>query len=640
MLKHTFLIAVLLLPLALWSEENKELAELLESYKQSSDLSNITKRESAGLLNLYTRDDLEKMQANYLMDVLRSVPGLYFARSKKNYIRYARPSTANLPLSSIRLYINDHDMSSSSFGSAFMIWGDMPLGFIDHIEIYRGTSSIEFGNENASLVIKVYTKDASREVGGKVQLLGDDYGSMAAGGYYAQTLPSGLSYFAYLQRNSINQKVYHNYYNGKEYDFESDRDDVTFYANLFYDEWTFEAGNYSKTSGNFVGLGIHQTPTGGEFDSRHTYVHATKEFAANWKLQISYDNIDYDRNFIDENGIKIYDPTLDTTQTVLDYATRFRDDIASVILEKRLHVGEHELLFGGFYKYKGFRQNGAFSNLPSSYYIEDSYRNALHLYSFYIEDTYDYDMNTKLVASVKGDFYRYEKSVDAQNEYIMRLGVVKNIAKSQFKLFYTDSYVMVAPFQLYNDQLPYKTDPHLKYPSSQILTASLEYKMDRHSFELQGAYNKVSDSIIFVNNGYTNSAEASSFTTFQAKYSYKHDLYNRADIDIFYGKNSTGEVYSPEYGANFYLFNTIGKWDIYNELLYKCSYPANYGVEMEIEASLNWSSAVKYHYSKDLALGVKWENILDDSYQILYKGLTQPIQSVDRKLWVNMEYTF
>jgi iron complex outermembrane receptor protein len=53
-------------------------------------------------------------------------------------------------------------MSSSSFGSAFMVWGEMPIEYIDHIEVYKGSSSVEFGNEVASTIIKLYTKKAQR----------------------------------------------------------------------------------------------------------------------------------------------------------------------------------------------------------------------------------------------------------------------------------------------------------------------------------------------------------------------------------------------------------------------------------------------------------------------------------------------
>ena len=54
----------------LFSDENIEM--LLKQYRSESELSKITEKESAGLVNIFTRDDLEKMQAHTLLDVLKT----------------------------------------------------------------------------------------------------------------------------------------------------------------------------------------------------------------------------------------------------------------------------------------------------------------------------------------------------------------------------------------------------------------------------------------------------------------------------------------------------------------------------------------------------------------------------------------
>lgn len=159
------------LAFALYAKEN--ISDLLALYKEESDLSNITKKEAAGLLDVYTRDDLEKMQVRTLMDVLKTLPDIYAGRNYMNLTTLTRPTMQHMPSTAVRLYINDHDMTSASAGSSFLIWGNMPVEYIDHIEVYKATSSIEFGNENAIIVIKLYTKSAGRENGGKVRLSAD-----------------------------------------------------------------------------------------------------------------------------------------------------------------------------------------------------------------------------------------------------------------------------------------------------------------------------------------------------------------------------------------------------------------------------------------------------------------------------------
>ena len=633
----------LLLPFLLFAnEQTEDLSTLLEVYKKESDLSNITKRESAGILDLYTREDLEKMQAKNLLDVLKSVAGLYFTRGKKNTIRLAKASTSNLPLTSVRLYINDHDMSSSSFGSAFMVWGEMPISYIDHIELYKATSSIEFGNENASLVIRLYTKNAQREDGSKVQLMADNDNSYNINAYTAQTLNKDLSYFIYAQGDKYNNEIYHNEYQNQIYDLNSDFNDYNVYANINYKNWKLELGTYYKTANPYVGIGTFATPTGGELNSQHSYTHITVKLPKNWKLQLSADYIVYDSNYIDENGIKISDGVSPLPKTIQDYQREFHDTILSAIIEKKTIIGKNQIFFGSFYKYKGFKEEGRFINttLANPFLITDSYKNALNLFSLYAEDTYNYNIDTKLILSLKGDFYRYDKEVDAQNKYIFRTGIVKNIDAVQTKLFYTDSYIVAAPFQLYSNQIPYKTNPHLKYPKNKILSASIRYKYKKSIFEFNGAYNETKDAIKYdVKEGYINSDGKSIFRTYQFKYTYNFNLKNKLLFDIYYGNNNSGTDASPTNGANLRIYNSFQSFDFYNEFLYKDAYTATYN-DTYIESSIDWTAAIKYHYSKDLSFGVRGENILNDSYQVIYNGLNEPLQTVERKVWLNMEYTF
>ena len=133
----------------------QDLDTLLDSYEQNSDLSKITKKDSAGLLQIFTRDDIEAMQASNLQDILNSLPSLYLLRSGSNLANVSTASVTQVGGTNTRIYINDHDMSSSAFGSAFLIWGEMSTEYIDHIEVYRATSSMEFGNETAVLITPI-----------------------------------------------------------------------------------------------------------------------------------------------------------------------------------------------------------------------------------------------------------------------------------------------------------------------------------------------------------------------------------------------------------------------------------------------------------------------------------------------------
>ena len=121
-----YLLLFLAFNITVFAEEN--FTSLLNAYKVESDLSHITKRESAGIVDVYTRSDLERMQVKTLQDVLKTIPSIHYTRTQNNLVSILEPTAAHSSLSAVRLYINDHDMSSSSFGSAFLIWGELPIG--------------------------------------------------------------------------------------------------------------------------------------------------------------------------------------------------------------------------------------------------------------------------------------------------------------------------------------------------------------------------------------------------------------------------------------------------------------------------------------------------------------------------------
>ena len=305
-MKYLLLLYLLFSASVLEAKDNME--GLLNQYQDETKLSNITKRESAGFLELYTRDELEKMQAHNLLDVFKTIPGLILTKDSITVNTFKKQRMCDIPDTIARIYINNHDMTSASFGSAFLVWADMPIEYVDHIEVYKTTSSIEFGNEVGSLIIKVYTKTARREEGGKIRLLASDNGGYDTNLYYGQSLENGFSYFAYLNKDNIKQEDYHNIYDGHIYDIKDGKRSTTFFANLNYKQWILDLGIYSKDVDAYIGPGIRRTPLGDGVASEHTFAHLSKRFDNGLRLQLAYDHMHNDGRFLDANGIVMFDP--------------------------------------------------------------------------------------------------------------------------------------------------------------------------------------------------------------------------------------------------------------------------------------------------------------------------------------------
>ncbi len=635
MFLNYFLSILFLFLFNLVADEN--LSQLLNVYKNESELSKITKKESAGFVDIYTRNELEKMQVHNLLDVLKTLPALYLTRGANSLTLIGKPSISQLPSSAIRLYINDHDMSSSSFGSAFMVWGEMPIEYIDHIEIYKGSSSIEFGNETATIIMRLYTKTSEREEGGKARVMADTRGSYDANAYYAQTLENGFSYFAYVNSDNLKNDVYHNSYNNKTYDFNSDKNGYNLYANLSYDKWILELGHYSKRNDSFLGIGVHKTPTGGELNAGQTYAHISKKFDDGTKLQLSYDDLSYERTYVDPNGIRV----ANIPNFIDDYSIIFDDKIFSAVLEKSLEVGSHNLFLGGFYKNKAYKERGDFKNSDIDFQHKNSFSNYLDLYSIYAEDSYDYDDNTRFIASFKGDFFRFNKEIKSQDELVVRLGGIKNIDKFQFKLFLIKTYIPNELYKLYNSEnIPYKSNPNLDNTQIYMFRAGARYKDENSELELIVAGNEVSDVVVYNPTkpwGFENSSDKSSYLLYQLKYSYQFDYENKVYVDVYTGSNNKDIQTSPKYGASLRFFNTYKKFDFYNELIFRTSYE-NFNISME--PSYDYTSAVKYNISSDFSAGVRAENIFDTAYKQAYRTIGYSIPVTQQKFWLNLEYLF
>jgi iron complex outermembrane receptor protein len=628
-------ILIIFLTLLLYLHAEEDLSLLLNDYKHESELSKITKQEEAGIIDIYTRHDLEMMQARTFEDVLKVIPGFHFTRTSNNLTTFEKPSMGSTQLTSLRLYINDHDMSSSSFGTAFLIWGELPIEYIDHIEVYKGAASVEFGNETSTVIIKLYTKQPKREEGGKIRLSADNYGSSSLDAYMASQ-NGDFSYFAYANANNINREEYENVYEGTPYALKSDHSGHNLYANLKYLEWNLELGSYTKDSDSFLGIGTNRTPTGGGLEADHHYLHLTKKFKNDIKLQLSYDNIAYDRAYLDPNGINIANGPI-----INNYCVNFKDEIFSAVLEKKFNFDKHSLLLGGFYKRKKFDENGNFYDDALTYYYDNKLTNALDMYSLYGEYTYDYDSSTKFLTSLKGDFIQYDKAIPSYNELIAKLGVIKYVENLKIKLFLTKTYSPTAFYQLYNpENTPYKTNPNLDNMHITIETLSLSYKIDKHNFKLVIAENQIKDSIVYDRSlpyGYTNSPNTVDYTYVELGYDYLFNADNKFTSTLFYGGNSTNNVFSPQYEAMFQLFTKYKKFDIYNALTYKNSYEY---VGLTMSASYDYTASVKYHYTKDLSFGLRGENIFNSGYEQAYRGLDYSIPVVDQKFWLNMEYLF
>jgi len=147
------------------------------------------------------------MQAYTLKDILKSIPFFTYQEAGAATPGIAIATQVVNYMPTFRLYIDDHEVSSTYFGSAFYVYGDMNLGFVDHIEIYQGGNGIEFGSEPSLSTIRIYTKKPSRENGSQVQVLTDNNASSSGYIYYGEKTED-LEYSGYVIPITKNNDLY------------------------------------------------------------------------------------------------------------------------------------------------------------------------------------------------------------------------------------------------------------------------------------------------------------------------------------------------------------------------------------------------------------------------------------------------
>jgi len=123
-MKNIIFTFILLNSFSVYAAEDNVL-NLLESLRQKSELHHKTQKEEAGIVTIYTRGELARMQAYTLKDILKSIPFFTYQEAGAATPGIAIATQVVNYMPTFRLYIDDHEVSSTYFGSAFYVYGDM-----------------------------------------------------------------------------------------------------------------------------------------------------------------------------------------------------------------------------------------------------------------------------------------------------------------------------------------------------------------------------------------------------------------------------------------------------------------------------------------------------------------------------------
>jgi len=620
---RSYIVGSLALFSVLHAEGNQaDLDSLLSQYRFNSDLSKQTKKESAGSVIVYTRDDLEKMQAYNLRDILKIIPMFTLQESHTGQVSLAKAKGSTFNSQFLKLYINDHEVGSVGFGSAMKMWGFVDISYIDHIEVYQIGSSIMSGDEPPGVIIRLYAKNADRDNGGAVTAMGGSRGSSEFNAQYGYK-GEELSTFVYADKHNENRADYTS--SRSPVPVDRDFDSTNFFASLSGDDFSIDIAQFVLESDRFLGFGRLRTPLENRSDLTHKYIVGTKYFDnKTLKLRLSYDDADHIQSESDPSGMVLYNMD-GSTSLFNDWYFDKSETILDAVIDKELMLGNHDIHIAAQSKFKEFK--------PKTLTTDGVERSAeitgttkWDLYSISLSDDWQVNEKNLFFLNLKYDWYDLNHGGKDFDDYVIRFGHVYNDGTWMWKSFAVRTYGY--PVFIQSTYFPFiqKTNPNLVPEDRRALSTEMAYSTESSSTSLRLLYNTAKNAIALQQNAYINSSATPDFFGIYVTHEYKWTQDHRLSLSWYYGDDDMPTTQSPKMGGLVQFFNTLGKFDIYNELNYRSGFsyttsaPSNQHVH--VDAGVDYTAGIIYHHNKDLSYFLKGENLLNNMSETPYPAST------------------
>lgn len=649
---------------------SSELDSLLENYVEKNDLSNETKVNNSGTsyLTVYTRKDLEQLKIQSLKDIFAVQRFFPYQESRYGYISLVRSEPLSVALVGqiIKVFIDDHEISSFLNGIGLTALGDIELDFVDHIEIYEGAASYEFTTEAALVTIKLYSKTAQRDNGNKINLVTRDNGGHKESIYTANN-DSDLEYFLYFSNNNNKRDKI------KNGNTKLSRDESVqhLYSTLKYKENDFLFQYLERTKDAFLTNSVDATPTRDDLNNNFLHIAYKRDFLRDksLNLRISYIRNKINLDFEDDNPIYIKNVTtqidgglinpllvgtpvnVNRTINITGEHYSLTEEIKSIHLKKSFIIENHNILIGSYIKQKrlSYSQNFYDSNYIDTYSLldgsiiglsnngtssieNDVKFNKQNYYSIYFQDKYNIDKNNTITAGIKID---YEDNNYFNNEILPSMNIAYKFKYKNFLNTLSYSYSKL-------NKVPYFYNLALKNTKNQVyklLGNELEYKNKKYTLNYSIFLSKIEKILTPNTNGeLTNSQISYDSILNSITLKYNYDKNNFFEIKPWIVTSKFNGRFS-EKGLTTKLVNSFKKYSLVNELILKDSsfeYAYN-GLQSQYNVVLSYS------YSKDLELYIKGNNIFDslkgESY-LNYNNGEKFIINDEQRYIVGLEYTF
>jgi len=600
-----------------------EVDTLLNEYNQKNALSQRTIDKNKGNLVLYTRDRLERMHAKTLKDVLKTTPVIHY-----NENRYGRPdplaSGAFEPYRSnfIRLFIDGVEATQGWMGSGIVLYGDMNIDFVDHIEFYYSIPSFETSTEPAYLTIFLYSKEASRDSGGKISLLG------GSRNYNTQTINYGQQEedFSYMINLSHTNAKRDKIDNGTSIPLSRDFERTQLFSYIKSENQIFHLQIMKKNTDSLAGLSLDATPLVSEMDYLNLHMDYGITFSEYWKAQLTYEYLDTD--------------------------IRQEDDTPFLLgkrpLGKKLYIDGRNRTFTGELTYKNtIEKHHIITGIKNRIKTIDSFSvknigempmpfDKENIFSIFFQDQYSLDESQLLTFGVEYSYISRNGGVADNKLLQLRLGYLFLGEEWSYKIYLFRTMYAFNSFEIYQHL---GSNSSIDPQTTKGVTQEIGYTGEHFDMRLITSYMKDKNGLLDNNHAGNTEYIISVFN-----YNYTFDLHNKMDLQLNYARYE--DIFSvdelEDFSGYLSVSNIYDNWSFYNGVVWHQN-SLNHKNYFDLTSSVSWDINI------DTTLTLKADNLLDKAKETkLFRvdpttgTILEPlsISPIDRRVTLEIEYRF
>ncbi len=584
---------------------------LLQEYKSTSDNSLQTVNEKIGHVVIYSQKEIRLMQYTKLNDILKELPLFNINTNQFGLTNYSLTGSKTTTSGFFRFFINDHEISSGYDQSTSLSWGDLPLDFVDHIEIYYGESSFSFGNETGIYFVRIYTKSALKENSSEVNSWITSKGANSQSFTNSASFENGWSYLMFFNQEKVKKTTI---YNDQKLNSNGTKHYV--YMDISNDTTKINMGYTDISQNNYAGLAFDATPNSGKNLSRDFFINYTHYFLDDNSLKANLSVDVNDRSYDEANtqGIAIV-PLITFSQYGPNGPKSYNEDLrfikTNAYLSKSFDVENNSFITAINVKNKTYdvqnRESDTNSNIGRfSAFDEET------ISSLLLQDSYKLRNDLILVANTKLDYYDRNAYLKDSSETLLRVGAIYTPNEHWgFKSFYTQT--ALAP-SFYNVDYANASNPKLKSQQYRFYTLEGVYTEGNSKFGITYDHVNIDDFIYLTPVGFINVDHT--ITTNGILFDYEYSFTDRDKIHLnYYTSNLSETINNSTKGGYIKYMGGYQKFDYFTSVIYRNGYDY---LGLSIPDSFDMSLGVTYHATKDLSYSLKANNIFDRSTQSLY----------------------